>query len=92
MARSAASISTSRNTPRSASDSFRHVPCDTMVSRLSVMWPVSEMWVCTSWNFLAWMVGSGFSCPSTVPLWSARYTSAKAMGVALAPIARVSIR
>jgi hypothetical protein len=49
------------------------------------MWPVSEMFFCTSKNFLASMVGSGFSCASTVPFCSARYTSAKAIGVGLAP-------
>src|SRR5260221_12862381 len=34
------------------------------------------------------MVGSGFSCASTVPFCRARYTSAKAIGVGLAPTAR----
>ena len=38
------------------------------------------------------MVGSGFSCPSTVPCCSARYTSAKAIGVALAPTDLVNIK
>src|SRR5262249_61960522 len=38
------------------------------------------------------IVGSGFSWPSTVPCCNARYTSAKAIGVALAPTDFVNIR
>jgi hypothetical protein len=40
---------------------------------------------------LASIVGRGFSCASTVPFCSARYTSAKAIGVGLAPTARGNI-
>jgi hypothetical protein len=45
---------------------------ETTVSSESTMWPVRMMFFCTSKNFLASMVGSGFSCASTVPFCSAR--------------------
>ena len=42
------------------------------VTRPSTMWPVSMMCFCTSKNFLASIVVSGFSWASTVPFCSAR--------------------
>ena len=84
---SAASSITSPKIFFSSADSLPHSWPDTTVSSESTMWPVSEMFFCTSKNFFASMVGSGFSCASTVPFCSARYTSAKAIGVALAPSA-----
>ena len=37
----------------------------------SYLWPVSEMYFCTSKSLEEWMFISGFSCPSTTPCWSA---------------------
>ena len=69
---SAASCITSPNIFFSSADRRPQSWPDTTVSSESTMWPVSEMFFCTSKNFFASMVGSGFSWASTVPLCSAR--------------------
>ena len=50
-----------------------------------MMCPVSTRYFCTSKNLPDWIVGSGFSWPSTAPWLSARYNSPKFIGVGFAP-------
>src|SRR6218665_1905996 len=56
---SAASCITAPKTFLSSSESLAHSVPEQMVKSDSTMWPVSEMFFCTSKNFLASIVGSG---------------------------------
>ena len=47
--------------------------------------PVSDRYDCTSCSLAEAICASGFSCPSITPVWSATKTSARGMGVGLAP-------
>ena len=52
---------------------------------ISYLWPVSEMYFCTSCSLPAQMLTSGFSCPSTTPCCSATYSSENLICCASAP-------
>ena len=57
---------------RSFALSACHAVSFTTMSRGVMMCPVRTRYFCTSKNLLLWMVGSGFSCPSTAPWLNAR--------------------